>query len=289
MQWNMFNHLLKDQRKLSHGRSSSIKKCLFFFYYHRHHHHHHHIAIVGTGPSGLYTAKYLIEYYQKLILKDNKCNHQQQQQQQQQQNQNTVKISHNNDITLHTSSIHHHQQHHHHTQQIYIDFFEKLPTPYGLVRSGVAPDHPEVKSVEETFKKVLNSNNVRFFGNVIIHNNVKDNNSDDIIYDIEDVKNNNGNDNGVSRIDVLRYDDDDDDDNINSQSKQYHISLDDLRLSYSAIILAYGATSDIPLPLANNDNVNDDNIRNILSAREFVHWYNGHPDYANFFKNKGLR
>jgi len=279
----MFNHLLKDQRKLFRGRSSSIKKCLFFFYYHRNHHHH--IAIVGTGPSGLYTAKYLIEYYQKLILKDNKCNHQQKQQQ---QNQNTVNISHNNDITLHTSSNNHHQQHHHHTQQIYIDFFEKLPTPYGLVRSGVAPDHPEVKSVEETFKKVLNSNNVRFFGNVIIHNNVKDYNSDDIINDIEG-------DDGVSRRDFLRYDDDDnnDEDNINNQSKQYHISIDDLRLSYSAIILAYGATSDIPLPLATNDDddaVNDDNnIRNILSAREFVHWYNGHPDYANLFKNKGLR
>lgn len=288
MLWNMFNHLLKDQRKLFHGRSSSIKKCFFFFFYY--HRHHHHIAIVGTGPSGLYTAKYLIEYYQKLILKDNKCNHQQQQQQQ--QIQNTVNISHNNDITLHTYSYNHHQQQqqhhrHHHTQQIYIDFFEKLPTPYGLVRSGVAPDHPEVKSVEETFKKVLNSNNIRFFGNVIIHNNVKDNNNDDILYDIEGVENDN--DNGASRRDVLRYVDDDDDDNINNQSKQYHISLDDLRLSYSAIILAYGATSDIPLPLAYNDAVDGDDIRNILSAREFVHWYNGHPDYANLFENKGLR
>lgn len=47
-----------------------------------------------------------------------------------------------------------------------IDMVEKLPTPYGLVRYGVAPDHPEVKAVEETFAAVARNPSFRFFGNI---------------------------------------------------------------------------------------------------------------------------
>jgi ferredoxin--NADP+ reductase len=35
-----------------------------------------------------------------------------------------------------------------------IDMIEKLPTPWGLVRSGVAPDHPKIKSVSKVFEKI---------------------------------------------------------------------------------------------------------------------------------------
>ena len=73
-----------------------------------------HVAIVGSGPSGFYTAKYLLD-------KD---------------------------------------------ESLHIDMIEKLPVPYGLVRFGVAPDHPEVKSVQETFAEVAQNPRVRFFGNV---------------------------------------------------------------------------------------------------------------------------
>jgi NADPH-dependent glutamate synthase beta subunit-like oxidoreductase len=44
--------------------------------------------------------------------------------------------------------------------------FDLLPTPYGLVRSGVAPDHPEVKAVENDFAQVAQDPRLRFFGNV---------------------------------------------------------------------------------------------------------------------------
>lgn len=47
-----------------------------------------------------------------------------------------------------------------------IDLIEKLPTPWGLVRSGVAPDHPKIKSVSKVFEKVATSGNVTLFGNV---------------------------------------------------------------------------------------------------------------------------
>jgi adrenodoxin-NADP+ reductase len=47
-----------------------------------------------------------------------------------------------------------------------IDIFEKLPVPYGLVRYGVAPDHPEVKNVIHKFDSVLAHDKVRFFGGI---------------------------------------------------------------------------------------------------------------------------
>eukprot|EP00397_Hematodinium_sp_SG-2012_P048692 GEMP01055899.1.p1 GENE.GEMP01055899.1~~GEMP01055899.1.p1 ORF type:complete len:368 (+),score=101.23 GEMP01055899.1:213-1316(+) len=46
--------------------------------------------------------------------------------------------------------------------------FDKLPTPFGLVRSGVAPDHPEVKNVIDDFNAVAASPNFRFCGNVSV-------------------------------------------------------------------------------------------------------------------------
>jgi ferredoxin--NADP+ reductase len=47
-----------------------------------------------------------------------------------------------------------------------IDMFEKLPTPFGLVRAGVAPDHQKDKSVTRTYDRSAGESNFRFFGNV---------------------------------------------------------------------------------------------------------------------------
>ena len=47
-----------------------------------------------------------------------------------------------------------------------IDLIERLPTPWGLVRSGVAPDHPKIKTVAKVFEKVATAGNVRLFANV---------------------------------------------------------------------------------------------------------------------------
>ena len=50
--------------------------------------------------------------------------------------------------------------------QFSIDMIERLPTPWGLVRSGVAPDHPKIKTVAKVFEKVANEQNFRLFANV---------------------------------------------------------------------------------------------------------------------------
>ncbi|KAK9880340.1 hypothetical protein WA026_010225 [Henosepilachna vigintioctopunctata] len=101
-----------------------------------------------------------------------------------------------------------------------IDIFEKLPVPFGLVRFGVAPDHPEVKNVENSFTKVAEHSSIRFLGNVSL-----------------------GRD----------------------------ISLEELRNAYHIVILAYGAEEN------RNLNIPGENLKNVLSARRIVGWYNGVP------------
>eukprot|EP00941_MAST-03F_sp_MAST-3F-sp1_P002954 g2954.t1 len=110
-------------------------------------------------------------------------------------------------------------------EDVHIDILERLPSPFGLVRSGVAPDHAEVKSVENDFTDVARDSRVNFLGNVEV-----------------------GTD----------------------------ISLKELRRHYNAVILCYGAQNDLRLGIPG-----EDNLRNIHSAREFVNWYNGHPDFAD--------
>lgn len=105
-----------------------------------------------------------------------------------------------------------------------VDMLEALPTPFGLVRAGVAPDHPEVKSVMHDFEKVAADARFRFLGNVRVG---------------EDVR------------------------------------LAELQRHYHAVVLAYGAAGDREL------GVPGEHLAGVLSARAFVNWYNGHPDFRD--------
>src|ERR687883_1399152 len=73
------------------------------------------VAIVGSGPSGLYAAGSLLR------SKD---------------------------------------------QEVEVDVLDRLPTPWGLVRAGVAPDHPNIKAVTRVYEKTAALPGFRFFGNV---------------------------------------------------------------------------------------------------------------------------
>ncbi len=79
-----------------------------------------HVAVVGSGPAGLYTAEALIK--QAAALEQPRA--------------------------------------------IQVDVLDRLPTPYGLVRYGVAPDHPSIKSIAEYLRGVLEHSDVRFVGGV---------------------------------------------------------------------------------------------------------------------------
>jgi ferredoxin--NADP+ reductase len=56
---------------------------------------------------------------------------------------------------------------------VHVDMLEMLPTPWGLVRSGVAPDHPKIKSISAQFVKTAEHPRFRFFGNVAVGEHVK--------------------------------------------------------------------------------------------------------------------
>jgi ferredoxin--NADP+ reductase len=47
-----------------------------------------------------------------------------------------------------------------------VDLFDRLPTPFGLVRAGVAPDHPKIKSVVRVYEKTAAKEGFRFFGGI---------------------------------------------------------------------------------------------------------------------------
>ncbi len=79
-----------------------------------------HVAVVGSGPAGLYTAEALIKQSAAL------------------------------DPPL----------------PVRVDVLDRLPTPYGLVRYGVAPDHPSIKSIAEYLRRILEHPDVRFVGGV---------------------------------------------------------------------------------------------------------------------------
>ncbi|KAL6753641.1 hypothetical protein V8C86DRAFT_2723128 [Haematococcus lacustris] len=102
-----------------------------------------------------------------------------------------------------------------------VDLLDRLPTPFGLVRSGVAPDHQPTKNVTTQFSGVAADPRVQFFGNVTLGKDV---------------------------------------------------SLQELRRLYTGVVLAYGAESDRQLGIPGEHG------QGVLSAREFVWWYNGHPD-----------
>jgi len=58
-------------------------------------------------------------------------------------------------------------------RDVRVDMLEMLPTPWGLVRSGVAPDHPKIKSISAQFEKTAADPRFRFFGNVRVGEHVQ--------------------------------------------------------------------------------------------------------------------
>jgi ferredoxin--NADP+ reductase len=58
-------------------------------------------------------------------------------------------------------------------RDVRVDMLEMLPTPWGLVRSGVAPDHPKIKSISAQFDKTAGDPRFRFFGNIAVGEHVQ--------------------------------------------------------------------------------------------------------------------
>src|SRR5512132_291321 len=56
----------------------------------------------------------------------------------------------------------------HEERPVEVDMLERLPTPWGLVRAGVAPDHPKIKSVSRVYEKTATLPGFRFHGQVAV-------------------------------------------------------------------------------------------------------------------------
>ncbi len=110
-------------------------------------------------------------------------------------------------------------------QSVKVDMYDRLPTPYGLVRAGVAPDHAATKGVERTYASTANKRNFDYYLNVEVGK---------------------------------------------------HITHAELTERYHAVIYAVGAATDKRLGIDGED------LAGSISATNFVAWYNGHPDHADF-------
>jgi len=128
---------------------------------------------------------------------------------------------------------------------VQVDMIEKLPTPFGLVRSGVAPDHPEVKNVENDFSLLFQDNKY----NAIQQQQQQQQQQQKKIKGSVEFRGN---------VTVGK-----------------DISLQELQSLYDVVVLAYGCESDRKVGLEG------EHLRGVFSAREFVAWYNGHPDFAH--------
>ncbi|WP_435745404.1 FAD-dependent oxidoreductase [Nocardioides sp. SYSU DS0663] len=58
-------------------------------------------------------------------------------------------------------------------REVSVDVLERDPTPYGLIRYGVAPDHPRIKDIVKALRRVLSRDEIAFFGNVEVGRDVK--------------------------------------------------------------------------------------------------------------------
>lgn len=127
-------------------------------------------------------------------------------------------------------------------QNCRVDIFDRNPHPYGLIRTGVAPDHQAMKKLMKDFRQVFDQNQDRckFFGNTWVGD--IDKNSAD--YDISKRHTETG----------------------------ANVSIEKLRENYSAVILAYGASKDRLLGLDNEF------APGIYPSRRVVNWYNGSLD-----------
>ncbi|GAA6013560.1 hypothetical protein JCM11491_002707 [Sporobolomyces phaffii] len=136
--------------------------------------------------------------------------------------------------------------------RVEVDLFELLPTPFGLARFGVAPDHPEVKNCQHKFEETARDPRFRYFGNVQVCGTPPSSSSSTTTTS------------SPSSSTVVP--------NLSPSTLAVQVPLDDLRAHYDAVLLTYGASLDRPLGVPG-----EYSLANVVSARNFVNWYNGHP------------
>jgi hypothetical protein len=153
----------------------------------------------------------------------------------------------------------------------HVHIIDSLHTPYGLVRNGIAPDHPEAKNVVTDFQNnVLGNKRVAFIGGVKIK-------------EVEHEK--------YAQKNAQ---------NSAQNSNDAEITLNDLYQHYHAVVIATGASTGKKLGIKGSafeikpkkSQTRTDSLttthpspimvppKNLYDSHDFVSWYNGHPDYS---------
>ncbi|WVW87065.1 hypothetical protein I302_109122 [Kwoniella bestiolae CBS 10118] len=143
-----------------------------------------------------------------------------------------------------------------------VHMYERLPTPYGLVRYGVAPDHPEVKNCQHKFDELSSDPRFKFFGNVLLSSQPSSSTTTST---------------PSSALSPYTY------------PHSVRVSFDDILPYYSTLILTYGASLSNPLSSVNGSSSSSNPLENVLPALGFVSWYNSHPAFSELPINlKGI-
>jgi len=192
---------------------------------------HYRVAIVGSGPAGCYTAKYLRSSFARRDKVEEGVD------------DPAAAAAGTEDDPLPR------RRRKDRRPRLTVDVLDRLPTVGGLVRYGVAPDHPEVKNVLNDFEALFESNSGGGDGG----------DSDEV-----------GKVNFYGNVRVGGGGDGDGDGGSEHRADAASVTVLELRRMYDAVVLACGCESDRKLGIPG-----EADLDGVLSAREFVAWYNG--------------
>ncbi|ORY34639.1 hypothetical protein BCR39DRAFT_513755 [Naematelia encephala] len=142
-------------------------------------------------------------------------------------------------------------------KDVQVHMYERLPTPYGLVRYGVAPDHPEVKNCQHKFDELSDDHRFTYLGNTAIGSQA----SSDPLQE-------------SPATTLSRY----------TYPHALHLPLSDILPHYTSVLFTYGASLSQPLsdvPGSSSSSSTTGHLEGVYPALAFVSWYNGHPAFSH--------
>ncbi|WWD20421.1 hypothetical protein CI109_104897 [Kwoniella shandongensis] len=139
-------------------------------------------------------------------------------------------------------------------QNVEVHMYERLPTPYGLVRYGVAPDHPEVKNCQHKFDELSSDPRFKYFGNVLLSSQPSTSPFSP---------------SPSTSLSPYTY------------PHALRVSFDEILPYYSTLVLTYGASLSNPLSSVPGSSSSSTPLEGVFPALALVSWYNSHPAFVD--------
>ncbi|KAK8849789.1 hypothetical protein IAR55_005125 [Kwoniella newhampshirensis] len=139
-------------------------------------------------------------------------------------------------------------------RDVEVHMYERLPTPYGLVRYGVAPDHPEVKNCQHKFDELSHDPRFKYFGNVLISSQRSSSPLSP---------------SPSTSLSPYTY------------PHALRLRFDEILPYYTTLVLTYGASLSNPLSSVSGSSSSSDPLNGVFPALGLVSWYNSHPAFVD--------